>query len=190
MHKSIVLLHPMYCLHTNVLIPGTWHSLIHQKYIYLFFICHNLISLLPIKAVPLSSLSVVSFSLLTDLCDSYWRALVVYQTYLPCLLFHLLIQSVSTVHVIIFFILYVFFFISNVSLCSLLFSSLPFLIYIGYFSVGEPFFDILFHYSYVSLSTCIYQSFLLIGYFFLYQHSVSKINLREKLLKDPLRKVK
>lgn len=148
------------------LFAGTWHSLIHQKYIYLFFICHNLISLLPIKAVTLSSLSVVSFSLLTDLCDSYWRALVVYQTYLPCLLFHLLIQSVSTVHVIIFFILYVFFFISNVSLCSLLFSSLPFLIYIGYFSVGEPFFDILFHYSYVSLSTCIYQSFLLIGYFF------------------------
>lgn len=149
MHKSTVLLHPMYCLHTNVLIPGTWHSLIHQKYIYLFFICHNLISLLPIKAVPLSSLSVVSFSLLTDLCDSYWRALVVYQTYLPCLLFHLLIQSVSTVHVIIFFILYVFFFISNVSLCSLLFSSLPFLIYIGYFSVDEPFF-----WHFISLKLC------------------------------------
>lgn len=140
MHKSTVLLHPMYCLHTNVLIRGNL-TFSYPPEIYIsFFTCHNLISLLPIKAVPLSSLSVVSFSLLTDLCDSYWRALVVYQTYLPCLLFHLLIQSVSTVHVIIFFILYVFFFISNVSLCSLLFSSLPFLIYIGYFSVGEPFF--------------------------------------------------
>lgn len=58
------------------LFAGTWHSLIHQKYIYIsFFTCHNLISLLPIEAVPLSSLSVVSFALLTDMCDSYWRAL-------------------------------------------------------------------------------------------------------------------
>lgn len=138
MHKSTVLLHPMYCLHTNVLIPGTWHSLIHQKYLYLFFICHNLISLLPIKAVPF--FLICCFFLLIN--GFVWFLLkgISCLSDIYTLLFHLLIQSVSTVHVIIFFILYVFFFISNVSLCSLLFSSLPFLIYMGYFSVGEPFF--------------------------------------------------
>lgn len=123
------------------LFAGTWHSLIHQKYIYLFFICHNLISLLPIKAVPLSSLSVVSFSLLTDLCDSYWRALVVYQTYIPC--YFICWFKVCQLFMSLSFLSYMPSSSSVMSLfvhCSLLFSSVSFLIYIGYFSVGEPVF--------------------------------------------------
>lgn len=120
------------------LFAGTWHSLIHQKYISLFFICHNLISLLPIKAVPLSSLSVVSFSLLTDLCDSYWRALVVYQTYIPC--YFICWFKVCQLCMSLSFLSYMS---SSSSVMSLFVHcySVPFrFLYIGYFSVGEPFF--------------------------------------------------
>lgn len=148
------------------LFAGTWYSLIHQKHIYLFFICHNLISLLPIKAVPLSSLSVVSFSLLTDLCDSYWRALVVYQTYIPC--YFICWFKVCQLCMSLSFLSYMSSSFSSVILSLFIVIQFPSVSHLyGVLFCWRTFlFDILFHYSYVSLSTCIYQSFLLIGYFF------------------------